>query len=167
MDQGLAAFLAGMAALLGALIGGGFTARAARIGGEKTVEAARQQVKDQAAVESKRWLLQTRHDAYQVILGATESYMSALVLPTPEADAEVAKQLFHSAKLRIQLVGPDAVRSAVGELSLALVVVQRVIDEGRPVESWMVEKVNELHRVFLDAVTAVYVTELDAAPDIP
>ncbi|MDO0935215.1 hypothetical protein QQY66_27405 [Streptomyces sp. DG2A-72] len=167
MDQGLAAFLAGMAALLGALIGGGFTAWGARIGGEKTVEAARQQVKDQAHVESKRWLLQARHDAYRVILGATESYMNALIMPTPEAEAEVAKQLFHSAKLRVELVGPDTVRSAVGELSFAFVVVQRVIDDGRSVESWMVEKLSERHRAFLDAVTAVYAMEPDAARDIP
>ncbi|MGW0828771.1 hypothetical protein [Streptomyces sp. NPDC002845] len=156
MDEGIAALLAGMAALLGALIGGGFTARAARIGGEKTVEAARQQVKDQAHVESKRWLLQARYDTYQVILGAIESYMNALILPTSEEEAEAAKQRFHSAKLRVDLVGPDTVRSAVGELSFSFVVVQRLVYEGRAIESWMVERLGERHAAFLEAATTVY-----------
>ncbi|WP_327225143.1 hypothetical protein OG229_15810 [Streptomyces platensis] len=165
MDAGLAAFLAGMAALLGALIGGGFTARAARISGEKAVEAARQQVKDQAHVEAKRWLLQARYDTYQVILGAIESYMNTLILPASEEEAEAAKQRFHSAKLRVDLVGPDTVRSAAGDLSFAFVVVQRAVDEGRTVESGMVEKLGERHAVFLEAVTtvyALYATEPDA-----
>lgn len=71
------------------------------------MEAARQQVKDQAQVESKRWLLQARHDACQVFLGAIDAYTDVLVLPTAEAvAAEAAKLQFRSAHLRVKVVGP-------------------------------------------------------------
>ncbi|MES4907246.1 MULTISPECIES: hypothetical protein [unclassified Streptomyces] len=155
---------ASVAALLGALTGGGFSAWAARIGGEKTVEAARQQVRDQAQVESKRWLLQARHDAYQMILGAIDAYTNALVLPTTKAAAaEPAKQQFRSAHLRVKVVGPETVRSAADELSLVFINVQRIVDNGQPIESWMWEKLEERHSAFVEAVTAVYAWE----PDVP
>ncbi|MEV6127619.1 hypothetical protein AB0M05_12465 [Streptomyces violaceusniger] len=168
MDQGLAAFFASMAALLGALIGGGFSARAARIGGEKTVEAARRQVKDQAQAESERWLLQARHDAYQVILGAIDAYADALILPTTEAEAaETAKQRFRSAELRVKVVGPETVRNAAHELSLTFIGVQRVLDDGQPIESWMASRIEERHSAFVNAVTAVYAWEPETARDVP
>ncbi|MCQ8187198.1 hypothetical protein [Streptomyces rugosispiralis] len=168
MDQGLAAFLASAAALAGALIGGGFSARAARIGGEKTVEAARQQVRDQARAESERWLMQARHDAYQEILGTIQAYAGALILPTAEATAtEAAKQRFHSAELRVKVVGPEAVRNAAHELSVTLINVQRVLDDGEPIKSWMAQRIEERHSAFVEAVTAVYAWEPDAAGDVP
>ncbi|WAP60056.1 hypothetical protein [Streptomyces sp. S465] len=168
MDQGLAALFAGLVALLGALIGGGFSARAARIGGEKTVQAARQQVEDQARVESKRWLLQARHDAYQVILSATDAYTDALIQPTTTAEAaEAARQRFRSARLRVDVVGPATVRTAADELSLTCVQVHRVLEEGEPVESWMAQEIEERHRAFVKAVTAVYAWEPDAMGEIP
>ncbi|AGP60923.1 hypothetical protein [Streptomyces rapamycinicus] len=168
MDQGLAAFFASVAALVGALIGGGFSARAARIGGEKTVQAAREQVRDQARAESERWLMQARHDAYQLILGTIHAYEGALVLPTAEAAAmEAAKQRFHSAELRVKVVGPEAVRNAAHELSVTFINVQRVLDEGQPIESWMASLIEERHSAFVKAVTAVYAWEPDTAGDVP
>ncbi|MCQ8828329.1 hypothetical protein [Streptomyces malaysiensis] len=168
MDQGLAAFFASMAALLGALIGGGFSARAARIGGEKTVEAARQQVRDQAQAEADRWFLQARHDAYQVILGAIDAYTDALILPTTEAQAvEAAKQRFRSAELRVKVVGPETVRSAANELSLTFIGVQRVLDDRQPIESWMARRIEEHHDAFVKAVTAVYAWDADTTRDVP
>ncbi|MFE2676417.1 hypothetical protein [Streptomyces hygroscopicus] len=168
MDQGLAAFFTGLVALLGALVGGGFSARAARIGGEKTVEAARRQVQDQAQAESRRWLLQARHDAYQVVLGSIDPYTDALLVPTAEAEAaEAAKQRFRSAHLQVTVVGPETVRRAAQELSFAFVEVQRVRDEGRPVTFSMARKIEVRHTALVKAITAVYAWEPDTAHKIP
>ncbi|MFI1097325.1 hypothetical protein [Streptomyces sp. NPDC020917] len=54
------------ATAVGALIG----ARSARFGAEQNAEAARQQVRDQGAVEHGHWLRQQRFDTYESFLAA-------------------------------------------------------------------------------------------------
>lgn len=84
MDQGIAALVAGLTGMVGALggaVAGGVAAvRGARIGAEKAFEAGRQQVQDQAAVELSHWLREQRREAYvsfireiQVVIDAAKA----------------------------------------------------------------------------------------------
>lgn len=77
MDQGWAAIWAGIAALVGAGVGGGFAVWGAAIGGRKAVEAARQQVKDQAVTEHGHWLREQRQEAYLAFLRTLDGILTA------------------------------------------------------------------------------------------
>ncbi|MEU9363167.1 hypothetical protein AB0D78_16210 [Streptomyces avermitilis] len=64
MDQGIAGVIAGVAGLVGAGIGGLATAYGARIGAQKTIEAAQTQVKHQSAAEHVHWVREQRRLVY-------------------------------------------------------------------------------------------------------
>uniref|UniRef100_A0AAU2A172 Secreted protein n=1 Tax=Streptomyces sp. NBC_00093 TaxID=2975649 RepID=A0AAU2A172_9ACTN len=68
MDEGLAAVVAGMAALAGAGIGGLCAVWGARIGAERAWDSARQQIRDQAAAEHGHWIRERRLEAYVGLL---------------------------------------------------------------------------------------------------
>lgn len=60
MDQGIAGVVAGIAGLVGAGIGGLATAYGARVGAQKTIEAAQAQVSHQSAAEHTHWVREQR-----------------------------------------------------------------------------------------------------------
>ncbi|MCT9011627.1 hypothetical protein [Streptomyces rhizosphaerihabitans] len=65
MDEGIAALIAAGFGLVGAGVGGIAAAWGAKVGAERSAQATRQQVQDQAAAEHDLWLRQQRLDAYQ------------------------------------------------------------------------------------------------------
>ncbi|MFF9329443.1 hypothetical protein ACF1AY_32585 [Streptomyces sp. NPDC014776] len=64
MDQGVAAVIAGVAGLVGAGFGGLATAYGARVGAQKTIEAARAQVVHQSVAEHAHWVRDQRRQVY-------------------------------------------------------------------------------------------------------
>lgn len=66
----MAAVAAGMVGLIGAGIGGLATAYGARVGAQKTIEAARTQVDRQATAEHRHWVREQRRQAYSAVLEA-------------------------------------------------------------------------------------------------
>ncbi|MFG2954835.1 hypothetical protein ACGF5O_14015 [Streptomyces sp. NPDC048291] len=65
MDQGIAALIAAGFGLVGAAVGGAAAVWGARIGAERSAQAVKQQVQDQAAVEHAHWIRQQRLEAYE------------------------------------------------------------------------------------------------------
>jgi hypothetical protein len=74
MDEGVAALIAGLAGMAGALggaVAGGMAAvRGAKIGAENAADVARQQTKDQATVEHQHWIREQRQQAYVAFMAA-------------------------------------------------------------------------------------------------
>lgn len=65
MDQGIAALIAAGFGLVGAGVGGLAAVWGAKVGAERSAQATRQQVQDQAVAEHDHWLRQQRLEAYQ------------------------------------------------------------------------------------------------------
>lgn len=121
------ALVAGLIGLIGTLIGAAATARAARIGADKNVEAARGQVQDQAAGEHAHWLRQQRLTAYEGFLDAWDACTrKRQELTRPVQDSEhpdqrlelrrSASQMMERAR-RISLLGPEEVSLAAEAIS--------------------------------------------------
>ncbi|MEV5346891.1 hypothetical protein [Streptomyces achromogenes] len=125
MDQGVAAFVAGIAGMVGALggaVAGGVAAvRGARIGAERTAEATRQAVQDQAAVEHGHWLREQRRDAYASFITAAQAVTDAAkAVTTMQHDQLIAlnqavQDLIKISSL-ITLMGPEEVIAAAGRV---------------------------------------------------
>lgn len=135
MDQGLAGLLAGIAGLIGTGVGGLATAYGARIGADKTLEAAHAQVEAQSDAEHDHWVREQRRQACSDIVDAYGTFMLSLnrvtdqvwdrVQPT-DSDLEAVKndaRNFYLAGERLSLWGPDElvarfrpIRTAVEDL---------------------------------------------------
>ncbi|MEU6340665.1 hypothetical protein ABZ883_06910 [Streptomyces sp. NPDC046977] len=123
MDQGMAALIAGVAGMVGALggaVAGGIAAvRGARIGAERTAEATRQQVQDQAAAEHGHWLREQRRDAYASFIAATQAVTDAAKAVTAMEYEQLmgfnrsVQELVKVSSL-ITLMGPESMVSAAG-----------------------------------------------------
>ncbi|MFF9808639.1 hypothetical protein ACF1G5_26600 [Streptomyces coeruleorubidus] len=74
MDQGVAAAFAGVAGLVGAVVGGFVTAYGARVGAQKSLEAVSLQVQHQSAAEHNKWVRDQRRQAYTLLLEAYLQY---------------------------------------------------------------------------------------------
>ncbi|MFD9881538.1 hypothetical protein ACFWZT_08745 [Streptomyces alboflavus] len=79
MDQGLAGLIAGIAGLVGAVVGGGATAYGARIGAQKTIEAAQTQVHHQSAAEHQHWVREHRKQACLELVDGFGGYVPIAV----------------------------------------------------------------------------------------
>ncbi|MCI3931224.1 hypothetical protein [Streptomyces sp. AN091965] len=77
MDQGIAGLAAGIAGLIGAGVGGLATAYGARIGAQKTIEAARTQVQAQSSVDHQQWVRDQRRQACTDVFDAFSRYSRA------------------------------------------------------------------------------------------
>nr|WP_167532254.1 hypothetical protein [Streptomyces collinus] len=125
MDQGVAAFVAGIAGMVGALggaVAGGVAAvRGARIGAEKTAEATRQAVHDQAAAEHGHWLREQRRDAFASFITAAQVVTDASKAVTSmQHDQLIAfnESIQDLAKISslITLMGPEQAITAAGRV---------------------------------------------------
>lgn len=125
MDQGIAALVAGVTGMVGALggaVAGGVAAvRGARIGAERTAEATRQQVQDQAAAEHGHWLREQRRDAYASFITATQAVTDASKAVTTMQHEQLIglnrsiQELIKVSSL-ITLMGPEEAISAAGRV---------------------------------------------------
>ena len=119
MDQGLAGLLAGIAGLIGTGVGGLATAYGARIGANKTLEAAHAQVEAQSGAEHGHWVREQRRQACSDVVDTYGVFMLSLnrvtdkvwdhVQPT-DGDFEAVKndaRNFYLAGGRLSLWGPD------------------------------------------------------------
>ncbi|MFJ8846671.1 hypothetical protein ACIRFF_27665 [Streptomyces cyaneofuscatus] len=109
------------ATAVGALIG----ARSAKFGAERNAETARQQVRDQGAVEHGHWLRQQRFDAYESFLAAWDECLritqeSAEHHDPNRADlaplGNAAERMAERSR-RIALLGPEEVTRAAETLT--------------------------------------------------
>ncbi|QDQ12029.1 hypothetical protein [Streptomyces spectabilis] len=75
MDQGIAGLAAGIAGLIGAGVGGLATAYGARIGAQKTIEAAQTQVRAQSSVDHQQWVRDQRRQACIAVFDAFGRYV--------------------------------------------------------------------------------------------
>ncbi|MFG2889297.1 hypothetical protein [Streptomyces sp. NPDC048248] len=132
MDAGIAAVIAGVAGMVGALGGaatGGLAAvRGARIGAEKTSAALLKQTQDQAEIEHRHWAREHRRQAcsqlmeqYAGMLGALALAQKALwngeLLPAEEHQAiDALKVAMAPVSRQLDLWGPPELRDAVDEL---------------------------------------------------
>ncbi|MEV8334302.1 hypothetical protein [Streptomyces niveus] len=120
MDEGTAALIAAIAGMVGALggaaVGGIAAVRGARLGAEKSAEATRQQVKDQAVVEHLHWLRQERREACVELLTSSEELVSALwqiwELVEPLVDEAEPGQPIITPEMRTRLTTADEVHDA-------------------------------------------------------
>ncbi|MFJ3867846.1 hypothetical protein [Streptomyces nigra] len=121
MDQGIAGVIAGVAGLIGAGIGGIATAYGARIGAQKTIEAAQTQVERQSAAEHMHWAREQRRQVYSQLIELHSTYMlttitSGIVLDRGQALSDEELQAirgqyikFVEAGGRLDLWGPAEV----------------------------------------------------------
>ncbi|MFD9425274.1 MULTISPECIES: hypothetical protein [unclassified Streptomyces] len=83
MDQGVAAFVAGIVGMAGALGGaaaGGYAAvRGARIAAESAAAATRRQVQEQAAAEHAHWLTDLRREKYSTLVRTSGNFVVHIV----------------------------------------------------------------------------------------
>jgi hypothetical protein len=119
MDQGIAAVVAGVAGLVGAGIGGLATAYGARIGAQKTIEAAQTQVQHQATAEHGHWVREQRRQVCSNIVSAWSAFMSPagrcyIAIKSSEAIPQEEVLALHERLLELndanaapQLWGPD------------------------------------------------------------
>ncbi|MEU1925140.1 hypothetical protein ACFZAB_30735 [Streptomyces albogriseolus] len=142
MDEGVAAIVAGVAGMVGALggaVAGGVAAiRGARIGAEKTAEATRAQVRDQAALDHRRWLQQQRVEAYSAFLEAWDAVLISITEaggwreePTPaEALGPVSDALrnLRSQLTRVTVVGPKRAQTLADDLVGAASQMRRMLE---------------------------------------
>ncbi|WP_030673737.1 hypothetical protein [Streptomyces sp. NRRL B-1347] len=77
MDQGIAGLAAGIAGLIGAGVGGLATAYGARVGAQKTIEAAQTQVRAQSSVDHQQWVRDQRRQACTDVFDAFSRYLRA------------------------------------------------------------------------------------------
>lgn len=78
MDQGVAGVIAGIAGLVGAGVGGLATAYGARIGAQKTLEAAQTQVERQATAEHAHWVREQRRQVYSAVVELEAAHTIAI-----------------------------------------------------------------------------------------
>jgi hypothetical protein len=132
MDAGVAAVIAGVAGMVGALggaVAGGIAAvRGARIGAEKTSAALLKQTQDQAEIEHRHWAREHRRSACSQLMEHYSELTAALALsvgalgrgelPTDEHHQTVDALSVSMAPVsrQLDLWGPPELRSAVGEL---------------------------------------------------
>ncbi|NLU72662.1 hypothetical protein HCC61_08245 [Streptomyces sp. HNM0575] len=136
MDQGAAAAFAGTAGAVGAVVGGlvtgFFTQRAARLGAQKTGEAMIEQVERQAVATREDWLLQHRLDAYMGLMQAYDRFVEQ-AKPFMEAltfEAANRSELFAMTKatelavtqayFKVRAFGPEGVREPANALRTAV-----------------------------------------------
>ncbi|MET8679031.1 hypothetical protein ABZW18_16000 [Streptomyces sp. NPDC004647] len=119
MDQGLAALIAGVAALVGALASGWYTGRSSRLGAEKAAKAALQQVAEQGAVEHEQWLRDQRQDAHLAFTGELDRAIALVANQVVEvafqhrepesASMDAARAGIRVATERVVVLGPEEV----------------------------------------------------------
>ncbi|MBQ1157584.1 hypothetical protein KBZ21_05290 [Streptomyces sp. A73] len=78
MDQGWAALAAGAFGLVGAVVGGAAAVWGSKIGAEKTANATRQQVVDQARASHGQWLKQQRLEAVISFMATWDELVTAV-----------------------------------------------------------------------------------------
>lgn len=125
-------------ALGGAVAGGAAAIRGARIGAEKTAEATRAQVRDQAALDHGRWLQQQRVETYSAFLEAWDAVLVAVTdvgglrdEPTPaDALGSVSDALrnLRSQLTRVMVVGPPKARRLAEDLVQAASQMRRMLE---------------------------------------
>lgn len=131
MDQGIAAAFAGVVGLIGAGIGGLATAYGARIGANKTIEAAQTQVMHQSAAEHTHWVREQRRQICNDVMEAWTPLIEASVICTVRIRRGVSVpddavgaldssfvNLSHRGA-RSQLWGPDELVNAIQDLVTA------------------------------------------------
>ncbi|MEU6301690.1 hypothetical protein [Streptomyces chartreusis] len=134
MDQGLAAVVAGVVGMVGALggsIAGGIGAvRGARIGAERTASALLQQTQDQADIEHRHWAREQRRlactqimDLYSASNRARAMCVGALARGQVPGDEEHLEQdraalALASAGNHLKLWGPPQLSDAADDLVL-------------------------------------------------
>ncbi|WP_406429841.1 hypothetical protein OHA59_30350 [Streptomyces sp. NBC_01589] len=123
MDQGIAALVAAGFGLAGTAVGGAAAVWGAKMGAERSAQAVKQQVQDQAAAEHAHWLRQQRSEAYEQFED-TYNEVARLVALGEEQDVSQAAELIrtlHRWQARIEILGPVAVaESADGVLSVLM-----------------------------------------------
>ncbi|MFJ1786744.1 hypothetical protein ACIOML_20815 [Streptomyces anulatus] len=131
MDQGLAGLLAGAAGLVGAGIGGLATAYGARVGAQKTIEAAQTQVAQQSAAEHIQWMRDQRRQVYSDLTALNASYFVAVATcsvelkggrPLSSEQGENVKQRFLEiveSSARARLWGPDEVIASIDRVRIS------------------------------------------------
>ncbi|MFJ7180999.1 hypothetical protein ACIQXA_32420 [Streptomyces massasporeus] len=139
MDQGIAGVIAGAAGLIGAGIGGLATAYGARIGAQKTIEAAQTQVDRQSAAEHLHWVRDQRRQVYSQVVELHATYMLATIACAVTLGSG-------------QHMSDEELRSVRGQY-IKLVEVSARSDLWGPGE--VVEKVNRLHHAAGTKYTAL------------
>ncbi|WP_128146072.1 MULTISPECIES: hypothetical protein [unclassified Streptomyces] len=150
MDQGVAGVIAGIAGLVGAGVGGLATAYGARIGAQKTLEAAQTQVERQATAEHAHWVREQRRQVYSAVVELEAAHTIAIngyQVQLERGDTPTTEQL-HGLEDRYNRIaeviacahlwGPyelatkaTLLRSAIAEEISSLVDWCLAIDEGR------------------------------------
>ncbi|MET7719057.1 hypothetical protein [Streptomyces sp. NPDC005407] len=121
MDQGVAALIAAGFGVLGTVVGGAAAVWGAKIGAERSAQAVKQQVKDQAAAEHAHWLRQQRLEAYERF-DDNYSQLSRLVVRI-EGDISSAPDLIRDlarCSSRIDILGPLEVSFRAVQIATAL-----------------------------------------------
>jgi hypothetical protein len=131
MDQGIAGVIAGIAGLVGAGVGGLATAYGARIGAQKTIEAAQTQVAHQSAAEHRHWVRDQRREACATFLDRFGAFAmvavdcASAVEHGRRLDEEHSRQLIDLtrqlivANAQLQLWGPAPLTACAHELTSA------------------------------------------------
>ncbi|MFJ5728339.1 hypothetical protein [Streptomyces paradoxus] len=124
MDQGIAALIAAGFGLVGAVVGGIAAVWGVKVGAERSAQATRQQVQDQAAAEHDHWLRQQRLEAYQNFQDTYGELVRLTALDGDEdlsAAAESARVLFRWSS-RIDILGPPNVAELADRVTSALTI---------------------------------------------
>ncbi|MEU0431399.1 hypothetical protein ABZ153_07075 [Streptomyces sp. NPDC006290] len=128
IDHGIATAFAAVAGLVGAGVGGLATAYGARVGAEKTMEAARIQVEHQSSSEHRHWVREQRKqacsdfvDAYGSFAIAVNNIMDKVNEGDPPSESDLDSARAELRKLiiiggRMQLWGPDELVSHAKQL---------------------------------------------------
>ncbi|NUK09178.1 hypothetical protein HRW18_14430 [Streptomyces lunaelactis] len=127
MNEGLAAIIAAVFGLVGAVVGGGAAVWGARIGSHKTAEALLEQTRIQALAEHGRWHQQTRLDAYEAFIVAITDASNALLAwqraiaggDASEMPADVVDGMFamSRASTRVDVAGPASIARLAESIS--------------------------------------------------
>ncbi|WP_030580432.1 hypothetical protein [Streptomyces globisporus] len=132
MDQGIAALIAAAFGFLGTGVGGAAAVWGAKVGAERSAEAVRQQVQDQAAVEHAHWLRQQRLEAYEQFEDLYGE-ISRLVASGVSEDLDPATESIRALarwSARIDILGPPLVaehaENVVSSLMVRLAVLHAV-----------------------------------------
>ncbi|MFC8780753.1 hypothetical protein ACFW20_25135 [Streptomyces nigra] len=139
MDQGIAGVIAGIAGLVGAGVGGLATAYGARIGAQKTLEAAYTQVERQSAAEHMHWIRDHRRQVCDDVMASHASFLAVMINSVVELHqsrplpSDVRQRLWEhflalvETTARVDLWGPrevqaqaQALRGAAGDVNTAL-----------------------------------------------
>ncbi|GAA2071409.1 hypothetical protein GCM10009801_23020 [Streptomyces albiaxialis] len=122
MSQGLiVGLIAAVCGLLGTAFGAVVTARATKIGADKSAESATKQVRDQVNAEHAHWLRQERLNAYDGFLEAWDEFMRTMRGEQGAREnglTAVAGRTGERAQ-RIALLGPNEVALAAEDLAKA------------------------------------------------